>query len=447
MSDLISSQDNGNIPVIAIVGRPNVGKSTIFNRMIGRRLSITDEVPGVTRDPVEAEYFLGDDEVLLIDTGGFKLEISEMDTLVNEKSIAAVKGADLILLVLDVCEVTPEDEAFIKFLRPYGEKLIAVVNKVDNDKREADVWDFYSYGFSEVVGVSAEHGINMDELDELMLKAIDFETAGQSYKKKEPDIRLSILGKPNTGKSTLINRLTETEKSIVSDIPGTTRDVIEGRFDYKDNHFRVLDTAGIRRKKKVEEDVEYYSVNRAIKSIDHADIVFLMIDSVDGLADQDKKIASLIVRKGTGVILVLNKWDKLDPVSNQLEAVTDRTRFLFPILDFAPLLPLSALNGAGIDALLKTSLKVWNQLNMRIDTNRMNKLLKEWLEHYEPPGKFKANYKVKYITQVRSNPVRFLLFVNKKRGFPLSYIQYLTNRIRKDLGFTSVPIAVDLKEK
>ena len=167
MSDSISSQENKNIPVIAIVGRPNVGKSTIFNRMIGRRLAITDPVPGVTRDPVEAECMLDDNKVLLIDTGGFKLELTEMDTLVNEKSIEAVKGADLILLILDVTETTPEDDAFIKFLRPYSDKLIAVVNKVDNNQREADVWNFYSYGFSEVIGISAEHGIGRQRAAEL----------------------------------------------------------------------------------------------------------------------------------------------------------------------------------------------------------------------------------------------------------------------------------------
>ncbi len=447
MSDLIYSRDRERLPVIAVAGRPNVGKSTIFNRLIGRRQAITDPVPGVTRDPVESEYFLDGRKVLLIDTGGFKLEQNKMDSLVNEKSISAVKRADLVLLVLDVTEITPEDEAFIEFLRPYSGKLIAVVNKVDNDKRESDVWNFYSYGFSQVIGISAAHGHNFDDLEEAMVKTIDFDTAGEHFEERDPDIRIAILGKPNTGKSTLTNRLTDTDKSIVSDIPGTTRDVIEGRFDYRDHHFRVLDTAGIRKKKKVEEDVEYYSVNRAIKSIGDADIVFLMIDSLEGLADQDKKIASLIVRKGTGVILVLNKWDKLDPVSNQLQAVEDRTRFVFPILDFAPLLPLSALKGTGLDSLLKTTLKVWKQLNTRVDTSRLNKLAKEWVEHYEPPSKKKTKYKVRYLTQVRSNPVQFILFVNVKKGFPAGYVQYFKNKIRKELGFSSVPVSIELRER
>ncbi len=444
MENKIAAQ---GIPVVAVVGRPNVGKSTLFNRLIGKRQSITDPTPGVTRDPVEGDYTFGERTVRLVDTGGFKVEREGIDAQVTQKSIDVLKRADLVLFLMDVTLVTPEDEAFAQILRNYSEKILLGVNKVDNPEREADVWNFYSFGFDHVIGLSAAHGIGISELEEKFEELIDFDKPRESGTLSEADIKIALLGKPNTGKSTLINRLIGKETAIVSDIPGTTRDVVEGRFEYRHIHYRVMDTAGIRKKKRVGENVEYYSVNRAIKTIEEADVVLLMIDAVEGLGDQDKKIATQIVKKGRGVILILNKWDLVQALPNQMEAIEDRTRFLFPILEFAPMFPLSAVTGEGLEKVLDAVYKVWKQLNYRIETSALNSALKRWVEKTEPPRFNKGRYKILYGTQTGTNPVHFILFVNRKKNFPESYQQYIKNNIRSELGFSSIPIEVELRER
>lgn len=447
MSDLKTSQYENGLPVVAVVGRPNVGKSTLFNRMLGERKAITDPTPGVTRDPIEGIYNFDDRSIRLVDTGGYKVEQEGLDSLVTNRSIEVMEGADLVLFLMDVMEITPEDESLMKLLRKYSKKVLVVVNKVDNQSREAEVWNFYSLGFNHVVGMSAEHGLGLTELDEKLEELIDFDIKREKDSNLQHQISLAIMGKPNTGKSTLTNRLVGREASIVSDIPGTTRDVVEGSFKSGEKVYRVLDTAGIRRKKKVGENVEYYSVNRAFKSIDEADVVLLMIDAIEGLADQDKKIAAQIVKKGRGVILVLNKWDKLKDIPNQMEAVKDRIKFLFPILSFAPVVPISALTGEGVDKVLDQVNTVWSQLNKRIDTSRVNEALNRWTENQEPPRHSRGRFKLLYGTQTKANPVQFLFFINRKNGFPNSYLQYIINNIRKDLGFSSIPLQVDIKEK
>ena len=447
MNDSMISQYKNGLPVVAVIGRPNVGKSTLFNRMLGRRKAITDPTPGVTRDPVEGVYSFDDRTVRLIDTGGYKIEQEGLDALVSSRSLEIMESADLVIFLMDVMEITPEDEALVKILRKFSKKVLVVVNKVDHQGREADVWNFYSLGFDHVIGMSAEHGLGMTELDEKLEELIDFDIERKKDDISDHQIAITIMGKPNTGKSTLTNRLLGRKASIVSDIPGTTRDVVEGTFEHNKNLYKVLDTAGIRRKKKVGENVEYYSVNRAFQSIEESDVVLLMVDAVDGLADQDKKIAAQIVKNGRGVILVLNKWDRLKDVPNQMEAVKDRIKFLFPVLAFAPVVPISALTGEGMDNLLKQVPAVWKQLNMRIETARVNEALKRWTENQEAPRHSRGRYKVMYGTQIRTNPVHFVFFVNKKNGFPDSYLQYITNNIRKELGFSSVPIRIEVKER
>jgi GTPase len=436
-----------DMPLVAIVGKPNVGKSTIFNRMIGKRKAITDHMPGVTRDPLDSVCKINDKNIRLVDTGGVKNFTEGLDTAVSDKSIEMADAADLILLVFDAHDVSAEDEFFIDKMRRYQKKIIPVVNKVDDPKKEALSWDFYSYGFDEIICVSAAHGRNFEELRDRIEDRIDFDNFQPTTQLIDDTISFAILGKPNTGKSTLSNRLIGSEKSIISEIPGTTRDVIEGLFTYGDKKFRVLDTAGIRKKNRVHEDVEYYSVNRAIRSIDEADIIFLLIDSTEGLSDQDKKIASLIVNKGRGVVLVLNKWDLIEKIPNQLNAVTDRVRFLFPILDFAPLVSISALTGKGLEELFKQALRIWKELNTRIETARLNKHLSEWIELNPPPLYKRRPLKLRYITQIGTHPVKFILFVSRKRGFPESYIQYIRNKIRKEFAFMHIPLILELRER
>ncbi|MDD3902077.1 MAG: ribosome biogenesis GTPase Der [Sphaerochaeta sp.] len=434
------------MPVIAIIGRPNVGKSTLFNRLIGKRRAITDPTPGVTRDPIPERWLLGNHPVTLIDSGGVKLDKEGMDGLVAEKSLGLLEISDAILFMMDCTEVTPEDRELLAYLRPYTEKIVLVVNKIDDPTRNDLLWEYYSYGYQRVIGISAAHGLGIEELEDMLLGMLDMVSLEEAPEEPE-SVKIAILGKPNTGKSTLTNLLVGKDVSIVSDIAGTTRDVVRGAFTYKGSEFSVLDTAGIRRKSKVDEDVEYYSVNRAIKTIDEADVVLLMIDSVEGLSDQDKKIAQLIVRRGKGIVLVLNKIDLLSGIGNQIDAIKDRIRFLFPILAFAPITAISAIKGQEIGKLLDTVWGVWKQLNKRVDTSVLNTAIKDWSDTYQPPRGSQGHYKVYYGTQISANPVKFLIFVNRMKDFPTIYVQYLKNCIRRDLGFTQIPIEIDQRER
>jgi GTP-binding protein len=340
-------------------------------------------------------------------------------------------------------------------MRPFSEKVLLVVNKVDTPDRDTAVWNAHAHGFPHVIGVSASHGRSIDRLKEtvgaLLEASLEVPLSAKPVRRpaaRAPEnafVRIAILGKPNTGKSSLANRLLGEERSIVSAVPGTTRDVVEGTFVHKGRTLLVLDTAGIRRKSRVTDPIEYYSVNRAIESISRADVVFLMMDASLGIVDQDKKIAAQAVKEGRGVVLVPGKWDLQKDTAKLREAVRDLVRFQFPVLAFAPVLPVSALTGYGIRALLDTALVIWEQLHARVGTGRLNQSLESWLAHYKLPVRGK-NFKIRFMTQVSSNPVRFVAFVNRMNGFPLGYGQYLENCIRRDLDFSQVPVAVEFKQ-
>jgi GTP-binding protein len=469
------------LPVVVLAGRPNVGKSTLFNRLLRRRRAITDPSPGVTRDPVEADAFIAGKPLRLIDTGGFKLDRepgaprpaagrgssrgpvrgapedlsltdgspmdgapASLDDLVLDRTLATLERADLIVLLLEAGECTAEDEEFIELLRPYGDRVLVAVNKTEGGRREAESWNLLSYGFGAMYPISAEHGDNVAELEEAIVARLDFSRVTAEDSGDRP-IRVALLGKPNTGKSTLSNRLTASAASIVSDIPGTTRDVVEGGFSWKDRGFLVLDTAGIRRKAKVTENVEYYSVNRAIKSIDDADMVFLLIDAVEGLSDQDKKIAALAHDRGRGIILALNKWDTMPAIKNSFRAACDRIHYFFGQLEFAPIVALSARNGDGLDTLLNTALKMYRQLNTQVETARLNQALERWLRESPPPSGPRTRFKVRYGVQKSANPVVFIFFVSRPQAVGEAYIAYLRNKIRSDLGFSLVPVMVEIR--
>ena len=437
---------------VVIIGRPNVGKSTLFNRLIGKRRAITDPTPGVTRDPISEKWILNGHAVNLTDSGGVKLDLEGFDELVSKKSLSLLDDADAILFMMDCTEVTPEDQMLIKTLRPYTDKIVLVVNKIDDPTREDLIWNYFSYGYQRIVGISSSHGLGFDALEETIMGMLDLDDDTEDVEDLQAEddrdsIKIAVLGKPNTGKSTLTNLLTGMDLSIVSPIAGTTRDVVKGDFSYKSKEFTILDTAGIRRKSKVEEDVEYYSVNRAIKTIDDADVVLLIVDTIEGLSEQDKKIANLIVRRGKGVVIVLNKTDLLKGLPNERQAIEDRVRFQFPILNFAPIRFISAATGDGIGPMLDTVLKINDQLGKRIDTATLNNALKAWGEAYQPARGSEGHFKVYYGTQTTSRPVRFLFFINRKKDFPQTYVQYLKNCIRRDLGFTDIPIEIDLRER
>ena len=458
------------LPVVALAGRPNVGKSTLFNRLLHKRRAITDPTPGVTRDPVSMDTVIRDRKLTLFDTGGFKLDRDPespegaLETMVVERTLEVLKNADLIVLILEAGKLTLEDEEFITLLRPYQNKLIATVNKCEGGRREADAWNLLSFGFEKIFMISAEHGDNVGDLEEEIAKRLAnfeneskddtiYDTTGSTINdaasrvsmEEKTYLRIALLGKPNTGKSTLSNRLTASSASIVTDIPGTTRDVVEGTFSWKNRDFLVLDTAGIRRRTRVNENIEYYSVNRAIKTIDQADIVFLIIDAQEGLTDQDKKIAALAHDKGRGLILVLNKWDVMPKVKNAFQAAEDRIRFVFPKMEYAPALGVSALDGTGVDKLLDMAIRMQRQLTRQIETAELNQALEKWLEEHPPPIGKQTRFRVKYAVQTSINPVKFVFFVSRKEAVSEAYLSYLRNKIRSSLGFSLIPVDIELR--
>ena len=445
----IADKKYEGLPVIAIAGRPNVGKSTLFNRFMNRRLAIVDPTPGVTRDPVEGDAFLNGNPVHLVDTGGYKLQRdegtkeAELDALVVERSLSMIEKADLVLLLLEAGQITGEDEEFILKLRPYWDKVIAAVNKTEGGRKESEAWEFAKFGFNELIFISAAHGDNIGELTDALVSRLDFSKV-KEIETEEP-IRIAIMGKPNTGKSTLSNRLTHTEASIVSDYAGTTRDTVEGEFEYRQKKFIVLDTAGIRRKAKVNENVEYYSVNRAIKTLSRADIVFLLIDAEEGLTEQDKKICSLAFERGRGIIFVLNKWDTQPQDKKTFRDKKEWLNIMFGQMEFAPIVAASALEGTGIKNLLDTALELYSQLTRKIETSALNAALKDWLFKYPPPASKTAHFKIRYMTQTQTNPVSFLIFATRPEVVPQTYITFLKNQIRKDLGFDKIPVQLELK--
>ncbi len=438
-----------NLPTVAIAGRPNVGKSTLFNRFMHKRLAIVDPTPGVTRDPVEGTAFIGGKPVHLVDTGGFKLDRdlksreAEMDELVVEKSLSVIRRADLILLLLEAGKITGEDEEFIHLLRPYWNKVVVAVNKCEGGSGENVSWNYLQFGFNELLFISADHGDHITELADAITSRLDFSKVQEGV--EEPAIKIAIVGKPNTGKSTLSNRLTNTQNSIVSDYAGTTRDVVEGSFTWGKRKFEVLDTAGIRRKAKVKQNVEYYSVNRAIKTLDECDVVFLMIDAEQGLADQDKKICSLAYERGRGIIFVLNKWDLKEQTKKVYKDTVDYIQYMFGQMQFAPILRLSALNGDGIKELMETTVRLYRQLTTKIETSALNKALDDWLFRYPPPASKAIHFKIRYMTQTSTNPVAFRIFATSPDNVPESYVTYLKNRIREDLGFDQIPVILEMK--
>jgi GTP-binding protein len=433
-----------NLPTVVLAGRPNVGKSTLFNRLLHKRRAITDPTLGVTRDPVEADCLIDGKPLRLIDTGGFKLaDCDSLDKLVVERTLETIKKADLIILLLEAGEITSEDEELINILRPYRGKLIVTVNKTEGGRHEADAWNVLTFGFDKVLMISAEHGDNIGELQQEIIKRLDFSKVEEEQEEKA--IRIALLGKPNTGKSTLSNRLTGANASIVSEIPGTTRDTVEGRFRWKSHNFIIMDTAGIRRKAKVNENIEYYSVNRAIKTISDSDIVVLMIDAAEGLSDQDKKIVALAHDKGRGIIMALNKWDTMPQQKNTFKDAEEKIHFQFGQMEYAPVIPVSAKDGTGVDKILNTAIKMYKQLNLQIGTSQLNQALEKWLQEYPPPTGPRTYFKIKYAVQKSANPVQFIFFASRTRVVNEAYISYLRNKIRRDLGFSLVPVLVDVK--
>ncbi|WP_051374048.1 ribosome biogenesis GTPase Der [Borrelia persica] len=422
---------------VLIVGRPNVGKSTLFNKLLSSNRSITSEVYGVTRDLVREVCKVNSYKFYLIDAGGFTILKDEFSQVVVNKVINLLDSIDLILLVLDVNEILLEDYELIDVLRKYSNKVVLVLNKIDSNHKEVLAYEFQKLGFQKNFLVSATHGRGINDL-RIFLK----DSVGKLTDDEHIDVKIGIIGKPNSGKSTLVNFLAGDEVSIVSSMAGTTRDFIRAKFKRNSQTFELIDTAGIRRRARVNEIVEHYSVSRALRVIDMVDVVFLLIDVKEDLTSQDKKIAHYAAKRGKGIIIVFTKWDLVKSKSGYFEALKDRVKFFFPILSFSPVLRISVHNKMGLDNLFKETIKLKAQLDLKTNTADLNKMLNLWIKDYH----LNVSHKVKYITQIGVNPIKFILFANKITNFPNSYYNYLVNNIRK-IGYYNVPILIELRER
>ena len=436
------------VPLVTIVGRPNVGKSTLFNRLLARRRAITAATPGVTRDVVEEDFRLAGMRLRLLDTGGIGGDAGDFGAAVAERAMAATDGAAAIMLVVEAGAVTPEDERLADNLRAASDRVVVVVNKVDHPGREAGTWDFHRLGYETVIGVSAAHGRNVAALQEELARRVrrqgPRQPAAEEAAAAAPVIRLVIGGKPNTGKSTLLNRLLGEQRALVSATPGTTRDPLSGRLVHGGVQIELIDTAGMRRRSKVQDAVEYYAVNRGAAALADADVAVLLVDASEGLAEQDKRIAAIAIRRGVAVLIGLSKWDLLTEQPNLLAAMVDRIRFQFPLLHFAPVVPLSGLTGFGVRGMLSKAVELHRQLNLTIPTGKLNQAIARWAREYVPTSRGRE-IRVRYATQTGTNPVRFVCFLNRERGAGAAYRRFLENRIRRELGFSEVPLTVEFR--
>lgn len=448
-------------PVISILGRPNVGKSTLFNRLTKTKKAIIDDTPGVTRDVLKQEFLLGENEisVILQDTGGLTDEGDILNPLVQKKSVEALKTSDLILFMVEAKNVLPIEEEFINMIRKSGKPAIIIMNKSDSLDKDIYIHDFHQYGLGEPLPISAAHNRNIDELLEMIeaklqlnIKEEDEDASNEeteTSEAKEQDeslIKIAIVGKPNVGKSSLLNKITQKERSIVSNIPGTTRDIIDESITYKNHEFRFLDTAGIRKKSKVSEDIEYYSVNRSIKAINDADITLLVIDSLEDVSEQDKKITDQIVKNGKGLIVLFNKMDLYDNSEEAIKKRREILEFKFPQISYAPTLAISAVTGKGIGSLLEKILLVKGNLNRKITTSKLNAFIQDVVKRYQPSSK-KGVLRISYGVQSSIAPVEFIFFLNNTSLISDNYRQYISNRLREYFHYEGVPIKIIYKEK
>lgn len=448
-------------PVISILGRPNVGKSTLFNRLTKTKKAIIDDTPGVTRDVLKQEFLLGENEipVILQDTGGLTDEGDILNPLVQKKSVEALKTSDLILFMVEAKNVLPIEEEFINMIRKSGKPAIIIMNKSDSLDKDIYIHDFHQYGLGEPLPISAAHNRNIDELLEMIEAKLQLnvddedeetedvtEESDVAAEENDSLIKIAIVGKPNVGKSSLLNKITQKERSIVSNIPGTTRDIIDESITYKNHEFRFLDTAGIRKKSKVSEDIEYYSVNRSIKAINDADITLLVIDSLEDVSEQDKKITDQIVKNGKGLIVLFNKMDLYDNSEEAIKKRREILEFKFPQISYAPTLAISAVTGKGIGSLLEKILLVKGNLNRKITTSKLNAFIQDVVKRYQPSSK-KGVLRISYGVQSSIAPVEFIFFLNNTSLISDNYRQYISNRLREYFHYEGVPIKIIYKEK
>ena len=431
-------------PLVAIVGRPNVGKSTFFNRIVGQRISIVEDTPGVTRDRLYADAEWCGHSSTLIDTGG--LEIKSEDVMwshIRAQAQIAVETADVIVFMLDgKTGLTHEDYEVAAYLRTSRKPILLVVNKLDNNEQHL-LYDFYELGLGEPIGISAGQAKGLgDVLDEIVKLTGKYET-----EEKEEALKIAVVGKPNAGKSSLVNKLLGYDRVIVSDIAGTTRDAIDTRIKIGDKEYILIDTAGIRRKRSVEEDLEQYSVMRSLGAVRRADVCLIVIDSSEELSEQDVKIAGYVHEQGKPSIVVMNKWDVVEKDTYTIEKYNRKLKEELKFMDYFIPTYVSAKTGKRVDNLIKLAERAYENASRRISTGLLNDVLREAILTNEPPSKNGKRLKIYYVTEVSANPPTFVIFVNDDTLMHFSYRRYLENALRRSFDFEGTPVRLIIRNK
>lgn len=430
-------------PLIAVVGRPNVGKSTFFNRVAGRKISITEDRPGVTRDRLYVDSEWRGIPFTMVDTGG--IELRSEDTMwkeIKKQAEVAVDTAQIILFFVDGKEgLTSSDYDVADLLRRSKKPILLVVNKID-DYDESKIFEFYSLGLGEPYAISAEHGTGIgDVLDEAVAMFEKRET------EQDDSIKIAVVGKPNAGKSSLVNKLLGFERSIVTDIAGTTRDAIDTKFEFNGMNYTIIDTAGIRKKSKVEDDVEYYSVMRAFDAVRRADVCILVIDSQEGLTEQDTKIIGYVHEQGKPSVIVMNKWDLIEKDTNTINKFENELQEDLKFMDYFKSIYVSAKTGQRVEKIISYVNEVYNNAHFRVSTGTLNEVISNAVRANEPPSYNGKKLKVYYSSQVSVSPPTFVLFVNNAELLHFSYERFIENTLRKSFDFSGTPIKILTREK
>ncbi|SEN42459.1 GTP-binding protein [Amphibacillus marinus] len=426
--------------IVAIVGRPNVGKSTIFNRLVGERISIVEDTPGVTRDRIYAEADWLTTQFNLIDTGGIELSDEPLLVQMREQADVAIQEADVIIFIVNGREgITAADEEVAKILYKSNKPIVLAVNKVDNPEMREEIYEFYSLGFGEPFPISGTHGLG---LGDMLDKVVSYFPQLEVEDHEQDTIYFSLIGRPNVGKSSLVNALLHQERVIVSEIAGTTRDAIDTPFTKDDQDFVIIDTAGMRKRGKIYESTERYSILRALKAIERSDVVLTLIDADTGIIEQDKKIAGYAHQAGKAVVIVVNKWDTVQSDEKAMKDFEQKVRVHFPFLDYAPIVFLSALTKKRTHTLIPQVKLASENHAIRVETNVLNDVIMDAVAMNPTPTSHGKRLKILYATQVAIKPPSFVVFVNDPELMHFSYERFLENKIRAAFGFEGTPIKI-----
>jgi len=441
---------------IAIIGRPNVGKSTLFNRLVGQKLALVDDLPGVTRDRREGEARLADLEFTIIDTAGLDEGAKgSLTARMQEQTETAIKLADALFFVIDArAGLTPNDRTFADFARRANKPVLLLANKSEGKHGEAGAMEAYALGLGEPIQISAEHGEGLGELYDALRELVpptpeEDETEAELDEEGLPKrpIRVAIVGRPNAGKSTLINYLLGEERLLTSPEAGTTRDAIAVEINWKGRAFRVFDTAGLRRRSRIEEKLEKLSVADALRAVRFAEVVVLMMDSQHRFEEQDLRIADLVEREGRALVIGVNKWDLMDNKASQVSALQGEIDHLLPQVRGVPIIAVSGLMGDGIDRLMDAIVQAYAVWNKRVATAALNRWFEQAVDANPPPAVSGRRLKLNYITQTKARPPSFVLFCSRADAVPQSYLRYLTNSLREGFDLPGTPVRITLREK